>query len=327
MHKYDEISRFFAEQLNTEIEKIKSEQPENLYQPVIYSLENGGKRIRPVLLLMAHEMFDPSFDKSINAAIAIEMFHNFTLLHDDIMDNANLRRNKETVHIKFSNNAAILSGDAMSILSYDYLNKCETPNFKEIFKIFTKTAIEICEGQQYDMDFETRNNVSVNEYLKMIGLKTAVLLASSLKIGALMANAPAGDAQLLNDFGYNMGMAFQLQDDYLDSFGDKSSFGKKIGGDIAANKKTYLMLKALELAKGEQKKQLEQLITIKDLNNHVKVNSVISIYKQLNIESHSRALMENYYKKAIECMEEIQVATNKKNELLNIAEKMMKRVS
>lgn len=325
MHNYTEISQLFETTLQHEIENIYLLQPSNLYRPVIYTLNMGGKRIRPTLLIMAYEMFDKQIEKALPAAMAIEMFHNFTLLHDDMMDDASMRRNKETIHIKFSNNTAILSGDAMSIISYDYINRCNTPHYREVVEIFTDTALKICEGQQYDMDFETRNDVTVDEYLHMIGLKTAILLAASLKIGALLANASKTDAQLLYGFGFNLGMAFQLQDDYLDTFGDSKTFGKKIGGDIVSNKKTYLLLKTLELAKGDKLNELNNLISTENIEIQQKIERVIDIYKHVNVVSHSKKIMEGYYNKAIALFEQVNIETEKKSELLHVAQEMLKR--
>ncbi|MBN2263672.1 MAG: polyprenyl synthetase family protein [Prolixibacteraceae bacterium] len=325
MRNYTEITQLFETALQHEIEKIKQLQPSNLYSPVIYTLNMGGKRIRPALLTMAYEMFDDQIEKAFPAAMAIEMFHNFTLLHDDMMDGATMRRNKETIHIKYSNNTAILSGDAMSIISYDYINRCDTQHFREIIEIFTNTALKICEGQQYDMDFETRNDVTVDEYLNMIGLKTAILLAASLKIGALLANAPKTDAQLLYEFGFNLGMAFQLQDDYLDTYGDSKTFGKKIGGDIVSNKKTFLMLKTLEQAQGDQLNELIQLISEKTNNLQQKIERVKAIYNHVDVVSYSKEIMESYYNKAIAYFDRVNIEHNKKSELLHVAQKMMKR--
>jgi geranylgeranyl diphosphate synthase type II len=275
---------------------------------------------------MAYQLFSDTFEHAMQAAFAVEIFHNFTLLHDDIMDNSLMRRNKQTVHVKYSNNAAILSGDAMSILSYKYLNQCKSDNYKQILEVFTDTALQICEGQQYDMDFEQSNNVAVDEYLKMIGLKTAVLLAASTKIGALAANAPESDSDLLYNFGYNLGMAFQLQDDYLDSFGDVQTFGKNIGGDIVANKKTFLLLKAFELADQNTAKQLQHILD-NQTDRAKKIEQVIAIYEQLQIQSEVYAQMNTYYNLAIKNLENVRVETAKKTELISIAKKMMKRVS
>jgi geranylgeranyl diphosphate synthase type II len=326
MYTYSQLQQLFSDSLQNEISNIQKMQPHYLYQPVEYTLQNGGKRIRPVLLLMAYQLFSDTFEHAMQAAFAVEIFHNFTLLHDDIMDNSLMRRNKQTVHVKYSNNAAILSGDAMSILSYKYLNQCKSDNYKQILEVFTDTALQICEGQQYDMDFEQSNNVAVDEYLKMIGLKTAVLLAASTKIGALAANAPESDSDLLYNFGYNLGMAFQLQDDYLDSFGDVQTFGKNIGGDIVANKKTFLLLKAFELADQNTAKQLQHILD-NQTDRAKKIEQVIAIYEQLQIQSEVYAQMNTYYNLAIKNLENVRVETAKKTELISIAKKMMKRVS
>lgn len=327
MHNYNELQNLFEVNLKKEITAIKSRYPKFLYEPVAYTLQAGGKRIRPVLLLTAHELYNRDLETAMPAAFAIEMFHNFTLLHDDIMDDANLRRNNPTVHIKYSYNTAILSGDAMSIISYEYLNRIESDNYREIFNIFTKTALEICEGQQFDMDYENKQEVTVDDYLKMIGMKTAVLIAASLKIGALTANAHSQQADLLYDFGYNLGMAFQLRDDYLDSFGDTSSFGKKIGGDIISNKKTYLMLKALELSDDNLKEKLNSLMKNPPANNDEKITKVLSIYEQLDVAKFTSNKMEEYYQKALLCWENLNVSNNKKMGLLLIANKLMNRTN
>lgn len=325
MQHYSDFLELFNTKLEQEINQIKTRKPGNLYAPVIYTLNMGGKRIRPVLLLMAYNLYRTDFEEAFPVAIAIEMFHNFTLLHDDIMDNADLRRNYQTVHIKYSNETAILSGDAMSILSYEYINKCHSANYREIFDLYTQTALQICEGQQFDMDFENRNDVSVDEYLKMIGLKTAILLAASLKLGALIAEAPTADAQLLFDFGFNLGMAFQLQDDLLDTYGDTNSFGKNIGGDIVANKKTFLMLKALEMAKGDKLSELQQLITNTNFIKEEKIDKVKNIYNDLGVVKLSQLKMDEYYSKAINCLERLDVDIDKRNNLLALAKNLMKR--
>lgn len=325
MQKHNFFLDLFNSKLEQEITQLSSREPANLYAPVIYTLNMGGKRIRPVLLLMAYDLYKQEYEEAFPVAIAIEMFHNFTLLHDDIMDNADLRRNYETVHLKYSNETAILSGDAMSILSYEYIVQCKSPNYRQIFDLYTHTALQICEGQQYDMDFENRNDVTVNEYLKMIGLKTAVLLATSLKLGALIAEAPSDDAQKLFDFGYNLGMAFQLQDDLLDTYGETTSFGKNIGGDIVANKKTFLLLKALELAKGETLKVLTKLITDADFDREEKIKKVKNIYNDLDVVKFSKLRMEEFYSKAIQCLESVSVEKEKKANLLEIANQLMRR--
>lgn len=327
MQHYSDLLKMFNSKLEQEINKLKTRQPISLYEPVIYTLNMGGKRLRPVLLLMAYDLYKKQYEEAFPAAIAVEMFHNFTLLHDDIMDKADLRRNYQTVHLKYSDESAILSGDAMSILSYEYLTQCQSDNYREIFNLYTQTALKICEGQQLDMVFENRDNVSVDEYLEMIGDKTAVLLATSLKMGALIANAPTEDARLLFEFGYNLGMAFQLQDDLLDAYGDTDAFGKNIGGDIVANKKTFLMLKALELASEEELKKLKNLISNPDFVKEEKIIQVKNIYNNLCVVKLSELKMEEYYQKAIKSLELINLEMNKKANLLDVANKMMKRNS
>lgn len=327
MLNFKELLELFNNQLDQEIKQIEVREPQNLYKPITYTLNMGGKRVRPLLVLMAYNMYNDDVQNAFHVANAIEMFHNFTLLHDDIMDNAELRRNYQTVHLKYSNEAAILSGDAMSILSYEYLSKCQSPNFTKIFNLFTQTALAICEGQQYDMDFETRNDVTVDEYLKMISLKTAVLLASALKLGSLVANAPDTDCQLLYNFGFNLGMAFQLQDDLLDSFGDTETFGKNIGGDIVSNKKTFLLLKALELAKGDQFNQLNNLIEESNFIREEKIEKVKNIFQELGVVKLSQVKMEEYYNLAIENLNKLDLPDSKKQILLDTAQKMIKRKS
>lgn len=327
MKQVQDFQKYFSEALAKERNIISVRTPKNLYDPVIYTLGMGGKRIRPVLVLMAYSLYKEKYADALPAAFAIEVFHNFTLLHDDIMDKASLRRNKNTVHIEYSENAAILSGDAMSILSYEYINQCKKGNFREIVATFTKTALEICEGQQYDMNFETRNDVSVKEYIQMIGYKTAVLIASSLKLGGIIAEAPQKDIDNLYQFGFNLGIAFQLQDDYLDSFGDVETFGKEIGGDILSNKKTFLMITALELAEGKIAEELNNWIALKEFNEKDKIKAVLSIYNQLNLKQKSQQKMTEYYNNAIECWQHLSVNDKTKQELRLLAERLMKRES
>src|SRR5579871_2155319 len=245
MKSFEELSEQFLERFNT---KHFPAQPENLYEPADYFLGIGGKRIRPVMCLMGNELFDNINEDAYHVATAIELFHNFTLIHDDIMDKAPLRRGRQTVHEKYGEPTALLSGDVMLVVAYDYLNKINTSYLHKIIHLFNKTAREVCEGQQWDMDFEKQQNVSLEEYLKMIELKTSVLLAASLQMGAILGGAGDGNQKHLYGFGKNIGMAFQVQDDYLDAFGDPEKFGKQTGGDIAANKKTFLLIKAMEQA-------------------------------------------------------------------------------
>jgi geranylgeranyl diphosphate synthase, type II len=316
--------------INTEIEKrsedLKKLNPANLYSPVEYSLEMGGKRLRPVLLLLSYNMFSDSVQNAIPAALAIEIFHNFTLLHDDIMDKADVRRNRPTVHKKFSENSAILSGDVMAFLSYQYLLECKSDNLNEVLWLFTKTAIEVCEGQQLDMEFENRLNVEELEYLEMIRLKTAVLLACGLKAGALLANADIKIANQLYEYGINLGIAFQLQDDLLDSFGSQESFGKKIGGDILANKKTFLSIKALENATGEVKSELLSWISKTGYNPSEKIAAVLDIYNQLNIKELTEQKIESYFQKCTTVFQQISISEKQKQQLQEISKGMLNRV-
>jgi geranylgeranyl diphosphate synthase, type II len=316
--------------INTEIEKrsedLKKLNPANLYSPVEYSLEMGGKRLRPVLLLLSYNMFSDSVQNAIPAALAIEIFHNFTLLHDDIMDKADVRRNRPTVHKKFSENSAILSGDVMAFLSYQYLLECKSDNLNEVLWLFTKTAIEVCEGQQLDMVFENRLNVEESEYLEMIRLKTAVLLACGLKAGALLANADIKISNQLYEYGINLGIAFQLQDDLLDSFGSQESFGKKIGGDILANKKTFLSIKALENATGEVKSELLSWISKTEYNPSEKIAAVLDMYNQLNIKELTEQKIESYFQKCTTVFQQISIDEKQKQQLKEISKGMLNRV-
>ena len=252
--------------------------PKSLYEPITYILSLGGKRIRPALVLMAYNLYREDVEKAIRPAIGLEVFHNFTLLHDDLMDQADKRRNKPTVHKVWNANTAILSGDAMLIAAYQLIGETAPEHLKEVLDLFTRTALEICGGQQYDMEFESRMDVSEEEYLEMIRLKTAVLLACSLKTGAILAGASREDAENLYRFGINIGLAFQLQDDLLDVYGDTRTFGKNIGGDILCNKKTFLLINALRRAEGEQKVQLEHWIARKDFDAAEKIAAVTNIY-------------------------------------------------
>jgi geranylgeranyl diphosphate synthase type II len=316
------------EKINDSIsnEKIGRE-PFSLYDPINYTLKSGGKRIRPVLVLMACNLFYDNMEEAIKPAIGLEIFHNFTLFHDDIMDHANLRRGNPTVHKKWNENTAILSGDAMFIKAYEYFLRCKSPNFRDILKVFNNTALEVCEGQQYDMEFENRNNVTEQEYLRMTELKTSVLLAAALKIGALLGGADKSDANFLYEFGRNIGLAFQLQDDLLDVYGDAAVFGKQIGGDIVANKKTFMLIKALELAKGEDKTRLNDLLLLKDLGRDKKVAAVTEIYNRLNIRNIVQNRIEELNQKALDYLSRVSVEEYKKSELKKLAEKLIKRIN
>ncbi len=281
------------------------ESPSDLYAPIDYILALGGKRMRPILLLLAHQLYKDDLEKAILPAVAIEVFHNFTLLHDDIMDNAPIRRTKATVHEKWNSNVAILSGDAMLIQSYQYLSGLEPEVLKSVLAIFNKMAIEVCEGQQYDMDFEIQAEVGIESYLKMIEFKTAVLLASSLQIGALIGGANSNEAEQLYLFGRDLGIAFQLKDDLLDVFSDQLKFGKQSGGDIIANKKTFLYLQAIAQADGNIKMELVNLYTSEDVNPTEKIERVKDIYSSLNIESSTLEMIDKYYKKAMRSLSKV----------------------
>ncbi|MBE6311758.1 MAG: polyprenyl synthetase family protein [Bacteroidales bacterium] len=300
-------------------------EPRNLYEPIGYTLAAGGKRIRPTLVLMACDLWNGDKKEALPAALAVEIFHNFTLLHDDLMDNADMRRGKPTVHKKWDANTAILSGDAMTIKAYEMLERIPERHLKKCLHLFTKMALEICEGQQYDIDFESRSDVSAEEYLNMIRLKTAVLLGSALKIGATLADAPEHDAELLYNFGINIGMAFQLKDDLLDVYGDPETFGKKTGGDILCNKKTFMLIAAQKQATGAVKNELEKWLSAHDYIPKEKIAAVTAIYDKLSIKAICEKKMDEYYSLALKNLAEISVDNNKKTPLKELAEKLMKR--
>lgn len=306
-------------------EKITVVEPKNLYNPIDYILDLGGKRLRPILVLMGATAFEGDYKKALDAALAVEVFHNFTLLHDDIMDDAPLRRGKDTVHEKWDVNTAILSGDAMLILAYQLLESYEGTVYKNLMQLFNKTSLEVCEGQQYDMDFETRDHVSVEEYIKMIGLKTSVLVAAALQMGAIVADAPKEDAKKLYEFGLNLGIAFQLQDDYLDAFGDAATFGKQIGGDIMENKKTYLYIQALKNSDLETKKELlgwyEQELT----DNTEKVTRVKEIFKAVGSDRLTREAIQNYTDKAFFILDSLSISKANSLVLKQFGENLMTR--
>lgn len=315
----------------TELEKFRKEnsknQPLELYVPISYILQLGGKKLRPLLVLMACELVDGKKEEAIHAALAIEVFHNFTLMHDDIMDNAPIRRGKATVHEQWNNNIAILSGDAMLVKAYQELFKLNPTIQQKVLEIFSKTALEVCEGQQLDMNFETLHNVSIPMYINMIGLKTAVLLGASLQIGALVGGANYEDAQALYDFGKNIGIAFQLQDDILDVYGNEENFGKKKGGDIIANKKTYLILKTLEIADRYSK---EELLTwlghpTKKEDETEKVTAVTKILDFYSIRELAKKEMDFYYQKGLSSIENLPCSQQKKQTLLDFASQLMVR--
>ena len=298
--------------------------PQKLYQPIDYVMGLGGKRMRPILLLMAHQLFDENIEKAISPALGIEIFHNFTLLHDDIMDNAPIRRGKQTVHEKWNKNVAILSGDTMLVQAYQLLSDVDKSIVKEMIAVFSKAATQVCEGQQWDMDFEIQKEVTLQEYLKMIEYKTAVLLAASLQIGGITANASKENQNNLYHFGLNMGIAFQLKDDLLDAFGNPDEFGKQIGGDIIANKKTFLYLKALQLANDKQKESLVNYFKTQKQTKQ-KVMGVKTIFTDLDIPKHTVDMMKAYYTKAMRHLDAID--SDKKEPLLIFSKKLVDRIS
>lgn len=300
-------------------------EPSGLYKPISYTLEQGGKRIRPLFVLISNQLFGGNPDEALPAATAIEIFHNFTLLHDDIIDKAPLRRGFETVYQKWNTNVAILSGDTMFAIAYGELSKSDPALLPHLMKVFTQTAIEVCEGQQYDIEFEERKDVNLEDYITMIRLKTAVLLAASLKIGAIVANASASDADKIYSFGINLGIAFQLQDDLLDAFGDQSVFGKQTGGDIATNKKTVLYLKALELADENSALQLKELYSIADSASDVKVRKVLDIYEKLNVRKVAEDIIAQYYETAMNTLQAINIPEERKTVLRDLSNALLKR--
>lgn len=296
--------------------------PATLYEPGEYFLSWGGKRIRPVLCLMGQELFSPITDDAWKAATAIELFHNFTLIHDDMMDEAALRRGNETVHKKFGVNTALLAGDVMLIQAYDALSRVNNRHLSALLTLFNRTAREVCEGQQLDIDFERSNEVQLDAYIHMITLKTSVLLAASLQMGAILGGASEGNCEHLYSFGKNLGIAFQIQDDYLDAFGDPNKFGKEVGGDIRQNKKTFLLLHALEVASSVQKKELLELM---QQNPADKVTRVLDIFRACGVEAWATELKEKYRQSALQHLESIAVVSARKQPLLELAQYLLQR--
>ena len=299
--------------------------PVQLYNPIKYIVSLGGKRLRPILTLMACDFFNKDYKKALPAALALELFHNFSLIHDDIMDEAPLRRGKETVHYKWDLNTGILSGDAMLILAYQLFENYEPEKFSELAKLFSITALQVCEGQQYDVDFETRNDVTIPEYLKMIEYKTAVLLGAAMKMGAIVAEAPEDCKENSYEFGRNLGIAFQLQDDYLDCFGNPETFGKQIGGDIIANKKTRLYLKTLENCNASDAETLRQLFTETPKDPTGKIKKVKELYIDSGAADESLQEIVNYTKKANEIIEQLSVSEENKGNLRAFSDQLMTR--
>ncbi|MDB4297722.1 polyprenyl synthetase family protein [Flavobacteriaceae bacterium] len=305
--------------------KIEVKEPVTLYQPIDYILNLGGKRIRPLLVLMAVDAFGKDYKSGLSAALAIEVFHNFTLLHDDIMDAAPLRRGKATVHEKWDVNTAILSGDAMMIIANQLLEEYDGVAYKELMKLFQQTGLEVCEGQQYDMDFETRNDVTIPEYVEMIKLKTSVLVAAALKMGAIISGASAKDAESFYEYGLNLGLAFQLQDDYLDAFGDPETFGKQVGGDIIENKKTYLYLKGLALLEGEEKVLLSNLFSTPQEDVNLKIHIAKELFQKSGAVTAIKQEIKDYTQKAFKVLDGVEISESSKNELVAFGNYLMAR--
>lgn len=288
------------------------EEPYSLFEPIKYIMEDGGKRLRPVLTLMAYNLYRDDIWKALKSAIGIEIFHNYTLLHDDVMDDAELRRGRQTVHKKWNSNVAILSGDAAAITAYKYIETCEDPYLRRVIDGFNQVAMDVCKGQQYDMEFETRDDVTEEEYIQMIYLKTSVLIAGSMRHGALIAGAPEHEYKELYDFGGYLGLVFQLQDDYLDVYGDVEEFGKKIGGDILCNKKTYLLIKAFELASEEDKALLKEWVVKEKFNPQEKIKEVTEIYNRSGVKEALRAKVDDYLEKSRIALDKIEVPEERK---------------
>jgi geranylgeranyl diphosphate synthase type II len=319
MHTFKELVAGFGDRFTV---KHFPEKPSTLYEPGEYFLSWGGKRIRPVMCLMGSELFAEITPDAYEVATAIELFHNFTLIHDDIMDEAPLRRGMETVHMKYGSNTALLTGDVMMIRAYEYLSRINGHYLNRILQLFNKTAREVCEGQQLDIDFEKMTDVSMDAYIEMISLKTSVLLAASLEMGAIIGGASEGNCRHIYEFGKNLGIAFQIQDDYLDAFGDPEKFGKEVGGDIRQNKKTFLLLHAMEVANEEQKKILQELM---DKNPSDKVQRVLEIFKTYGVDEWAKELKEKYLQTALTHLQDIAVLSSRKGPLEELAAFLIQR--
>ncbi|OIP00766.1 MAG: hypothetical protein AUJ98_06500 [Bacteroidetes bacterium CG2_30_33_31] len=319
---------YSLEELQSQITELFSrvqipDYPENLYQPISYSMSQGGKRIRPLLAFLACQVFDGKISDVIPASLGLEIFHNFTLLHDDIMDDAPIRRGIPTVYKKWGANTAILSGDTMFVIAYEHITRSNPKILKEILELFNRTAREVCEGQQLDMDFEKQKNVTIGEYIEMIRLKTAVLIAGSLKSGAISASASIEMQVAIYNFGINIGIAFQLMDDLLDSYGDEKIFGKKTGNDIITNKKTFLYLKAYEKADFNVKKKLDAAFLLKD--NNLKVKKVTSLFDNLNIKPETEMIIDYYSNRAYQILDSMNLEANKKSIIMELSQKLVRR--
>ena len=322
MIKADEILKL----VNKYLDNLSYDRkPSSLYEPIRYVLSMGGKRIRPVLMLLSYNMFRENPEEILMPACALETYHNYTLLHDDLMDNADLRRGHETVHRKWDANTAILSGDSMLVLAYQRMAQCDKQKMPEVLSLFTETALEIGEGQQYDMDFEHRNDVTEDEYIEMIRLKTSVLLACAMKIGAILAGASKEDADNLYRFGEQIGLAFQLQDDYLDVYGDTRVFGKAIGGDITSNKKTYMLINALLRANDTQRAELDKWISATEFDREEKIAAVTRLYNEIGIDKLAQEKINFYFEQSRKYLAAVSVAEDRKAEITAYAQRMMKR--
>lgn len=322
MHSIEKYQEVFVEYLSN---YSTAKEPKSLYEPIQYILGLGGKRLRPVLTLMTADIFNSNYKEALNAALSVEVFHNFSLVHDDIMDDAPLRRGKQTVHEKWDVNTGILSGDAMLIMAYQLFENYEAHTFQALAKLFSKTALEVCEGQQYDVDFETRNDVTIPEYLKMIEYKTAVLVGAAMKMGAIVSGASNTDQNNIYEFGKNLGIAFQLQDDYLDAFGDPKTFGKQVGGDIIENKKTYLYLKALEFSNEDDKEKLQKLFSSTLEDSTEKVDTVKQLFMSSGSAEATKQAIEDYTKKAFSVLKSLNVSEDKKALLKTFGNNLMNR--
>jgi geranylgeranyl diphosphate synthase type II len=322
--EYGELLTLFAAHLNSYSSALQNREPAELYEPEAYILTLGGKRVRPLLALVGCDLFGRDAALALNSALAVELFHNFSLIHDDILDAAPLRRNKPTVHTRWNTNIAILSGDVMLVKAFQVLTEYDASIFKKLSTLLQKTSIEVCEGQQQDMNFENAKEVTVEQYLKMIEYKTAVLLGCSLQMGAIVAEASTTAQEHLYEFGKNLGIAFQLNDDLLDAFAQNgSSFGKQPGGDIISNKKTFLLLKALALSNDQQKKEIERLMNLQ--NKEEKIKGMISIFETLDVRKHCIAEADRYTHIAIDCLEKISADPSKKQKLKNFAVELLQR--
>ncbi|RCT55691.1 polyprenyl synthetase family protein [Winogradskyella sp. KYW1333] len=322
MQKIETYQKLFIDNLN---KYAVDKEPNNLYEPINYILKLGGKRLRPVLTLMTAEVFGSEANLALDAALSVEVFHNFSLIHDDIMDDAPLRRGKQTVHEKWDLNTGILSGDAMLILAYQLFENYDSEKFQSLAKLFSKTALEVCEGQQYDIDFEMRNDVTIPEYLKMIEYKTAVLVGAAMKMGAIVAGASQTDQEGIYDFGRFLGIAFQLQDDYLDAFGNPETFGKQVGGDILENKKTYLYLKTLELGSELQQNLLIKTINNDEISDDLKVKSIKDLFTDSGASSATQEAVIEFTDKAFKVLATLNISEDKKQVLQLFGEQLMNR--